>query len=138
MLKTLMKWIVLWLVGGLSYCLIEIAARGYTHWSMMVVGGICFLIIGALNEHIANMPLIKQMFWSMAAVTIIELFAGIIINLWLRLDVWDYSGKPFNLIGQICLQNSIYWFFLSAVAVVLDDYIRFWVFKGKKPKYKWV
>lgn len=134
----IIKYAILVGAGGGLYCLIEIMARGYTHWTMAVVGGICFLLIGGLNEHTPDMSLIKQMFWSMMAVTLVELIAGVIINLWLHLDVWDYSRRPWNLWGQICLQNSIYWFLLSAAAVVLDDYIRFWIFREKRPKYKWL
>lgn len=137
MVKSMIKWLILGSIGGASYCLLEILVRGFTHWSMAVVGGVCFLIIGLLNERTPNMPLLKQMFYSMIVVTLVELFAGLVINVWLQLDVWDYSERLWNIWGQICLKNSIYWFFLSVVAVVLDDYIRFWLFGEKIPKYKW-
>ena len=31
--------------GCIAYMFIEILWRGYTHWSMGVVGGICFIIM---------------------------------------------------------------------------------------------
>ena len=36
----------------------------------------------------------------------------------------DYSNMPFNVLGQVCLPFSIIWFFLSYVAIRLDDWLR--------------
>lgn len=52
-------------------------------------------------------------------------------------NVWDYSNMPFNLLGQICLPFTVIWFFLSAVAVVLDDWIRHILWGEDIPHYKW-
>ena len=35
--------IVLFSIGAMGYGLIEILWRGYTHWSMLTAGGICFM-----------------------------------------------------------------------------------------------
>ena len=48
-----------------------------------------------------------------------------IVNIILGWNVWDYSNLPGNLLGQICPQFTVLWFFLSAVAVYLDDWIRY-------------
>ena len=32
---------ILLLIGGVGYGCIELAARGYTHWTMVVLGGLC-------------------------------------------------------------------------------------------------
>lgn len=69
-------------------------------------------------------------------ITVLELVCGCIVNLWLGWHVWDYSNMPFNLLGQICLPFTAIWFFLSAVAVVLDDWIRHILWKEKMPHYK--
>ena len=37
--------LAVFLGGGVMYSLIEIAARGYTHWTMTITGGICLLIM---------------------------------------------------------------------------------------------
>lgn len=68
-------------------------------------------------------------------ITILEFITGLIVNIGLGWNVWDYSDRPFNLMGQICLQNSIYWIFLSGIAILLDDWLRYAVFKEEKPKY---
>ena len=49
------------------------------------------------------------------------LLAGLVLNVWLGLDVWDYSGVPGNLMGQVCPQFTIAWVALSAVAVWVED-----------------
>ena len=39
---------VLAVIGGVVYMGIETLWRGYTHWSMGVLGGVCFALIGLL------------------------------------------------------------------------------------------
>ena len=46
-------------------------------------------------------------------ITVIEFISGCIVNLWLRMDVWDYSSIPGNVLGQICLLYSFLWGMLS-------------------------
>ena len=135
MIKYILKYLFLFLVGGICYFGIEILARGFSHWTMIVVGGICFVLIGLLNEKTPKMPLIKQMIYSTILITVIEFVSGCILNLWLKLDIWDYSDNAFNLLGQICLSHTIYWFFLSVVGILLDDYLRCKIFKEEKPNY---
>lgn len=136
MIKYILKYLFLFLVGGICYFGIEILARGFSHWTMIVVGGICFVLIGLLNEKTPKMPLIKQMIYSTILITVIEFVSGCILNLWLKLDIWDYSDNAFNLLGQICLSHTIYWFFLSVVGIILDDYLRYKMFKEEKPSYR--
>ena len=40
----------LFAMGGGTYGLIEVLWRGYTHWSMALLGGVLFLLIGAGNR----------------------------------------------------------------------------------------
>lgn len=128
--------VVLFVVGGLAYCLLEIAWRGRTHWTMFVLSGLLFLLIGGINESFPwEMPLFLQGVYGAVMVTVAEFFAGLVLNVWLKLDVWDYSDMPFNLLGQICLPFSLLWVLLSTAAVVLDDYLRHWLFGEEKPHY---
>lgn len=136
-MTTLKKWAVLALVGGIIYGLIEFLARGYTHWTMVVLGGLCFLAVGAINEFLPwEMPFIKQMISGCLIITALEFVTGCIVNLRLGWAVWDYSDRWGNFLGQICPLYSFYWFLLSAVAIVLDDYLRYKWFGEQKPKYK--
>ena len=136
-LKYLLKEFILFLIGGSIYYLFEILWRGYSHWTMFILGGICFVIIGLLNEQYDyNMPLVEQMFSSMIIITTLEFISGVILNIILKMNIWDYSNLPFNLFGQICIPFMIIWFFLSPIAIVVDDYIRYFIFKEEKPHYK--
>lgn len=114
----------LFIIFGCCYLLFEIIWRGYTHWTMFIVGGLCGFLIGLINEKNKKMPLIKQCLISTLIVTVIEFISGCIINLWLNLGVWDYSTMPFNILGQICLPYCLLWFILSILVIKVDDWLR--------------
>lgn len=137
-LYLLLKYFILFIIGGTVYYCIELIYKGGdSHWTMYTVGGICFILIGGINEFIPwHMKLWKQMLIGSCIVTIIEFISGLIINVWLDLDVWNYSELPFNILGQICLPFSIIWFFLSLLAIIVDDYLRYWWFGEEKPHYR--
>ena len=132
-----LKYIFLFLVGGFAYGGVEILSRGYSHISMLVAGGICFILIGLLNEVFpGDMAVVSQMAISAGIITAVEFISGAIVNLWLKLNVWDYSNKPYNILGQVCLLYTNYWFFLSLLAILLDDYLRYLLLKEEKPRYR--
>ena len=132
-----LKYTFLFLTGGFAYGGIESLTRGYSHISMLIAGGICFILIGLLDEVFSwDMAIISQMVISTIIITTVELVVGIVVNIWLKLNVWDYSSKPYNLLGQICLLYSISWFFLSFFAILLDDYLRYFLLMEEKPRYK--
>lgn len=138
-MKKIFEYIILFIYGGVIYYFLELIYRGYSHYYMILVGGLCFICIGLLNESYKyKMSLIKQMVLSSLIVTAIEFFAGVILNIWLKLNIWDYDNLKFNLFGQISLQTSVLWFFLALPAIYLDDYLRYWMFKGEKPQYKFM
>ncbi|MCI9136452.1 MAG: hypothetical protein HFH48_02645 [Lachnospiraceae bacterium] len=135
-MSRIIKLLVLMGIGGLIYSIIEILYRGYTHWTMVIVGGLAFYLIGCINEYIEwDMPLYRQMAIGMAIITLLEFAAGIIVNLILGWSVWDYSNVPLNILGQICLPFCIIWFFLSFPAIIVDDYLRYYLFGEEKPHY---
>ena len=45
-------------------------------------------------------------------ITAAEFATGLVVNLLLGWQVLDYSAEPANLLGQICLRYSFYWFCL--------------------------
>ena len=103
-MKNALKHITLALIGGILYYGIELLWRGYSHISMFLLGAICFLVIGLLNELFTwEMTLLTQSIIGAAIITALEFITGLIVNVWLGLGVWDYSGLPFNIMGQICL-----------------------------------
>lgn len=137
LLYVLLKYFILFLVGGTIYVCLELIFRGHSNWAMLILGGLCFVYIGGLNNWFDyNMSLIKQMNISAIIITVLEYICGYIVNIKLGWNVWDYSDMPFNIRGQICLPFTILWFFLSALAIILDDYLRYLWFNEDIPHYK--
>jgi len=131
------KNLTLFITGGILYIFIELLWRGYTHPSMFILGGVCFILIGLINEFFTfKMELWKQQIIAAFLVTAAELTAGLILNIYLGLNIWDYSNLKFNFLGQISLEYCVLWFLLSLPAIMLDDYLRHWLFKEEKPYYK--
>jgi len=135
-LKQMLKPIILALIGGTIYVLIELAWRGYSHISMFILGALCFVLLGGINEFFSwELGMIWQMLIGASIVTSLEFIVGAVVNIWLELEVWDYSNLPLNFMGQICLPFSLAWVLLSGIAIVVDDYLRYWLFGEEKPHY---
>ena len=133
------KYEFLFFIGATIYVIIEKLYRGYSHWTMFLLGGICFIALGLINEVIPwDMPLLLQMFIGGIIITVLEFITGCVVNIWLGWNVWNYSELPFNLWGQISLFSSIGWVGLSLVGIVLDDTIRWKFFGEDKPHYRWI
>lgn len=132
-----LKYFFLFSFGGIIYVIIELLWRGYSHWSMFILGGLCFVLLGLINKKYNwDTPLVIQMLLGAFIITILEFIAGCILNLYLNLNVWDYSDMPLNILGQICLPYMILWFLLSPVCIIVDDYMRYLFFDEEKPRYK--
>lgn len=134
-MKAFLKYLTLFLVGGAFYYAMEVLFRGYSFLAMVGCGGLCFIICGVLNEKDRCMPLVLQQLIAASGITVIEFIFGLILNVWLGLNMWDYSNMPGNVLGQICPQFMILWFFLSAVGIILDDVVRWRFFGEEKPHY---
>lgn len=136
-MRYLIKHVLLFLIGGILYWLMEILWRGRSHPVMMVIGGICFLLCGLINEEIPwEMPLLEQGLIGAFIVTSVELVSGFVCNVCLRMDLWDYSDMPLNLLGQICLPFFLLWILVAIVAIMTDDLLRYWIFREERPHYR--
>lgn len=43
MMRKISKYLFFWALGGALYYTFEILFRGFSHWSMYVLGGLCFV-----------------------------------------------------------------------------------------------
>ena len=138
--KMLLKYLILFFTYGCIYYCIELIYRGFSDVSMIITAGFSGIAIGLLNEFFSwETPFWKQCMLGAIIVTVLECITGYIVNIWLGMNVWDYSNLPLSFFhGQINLFFTIAWFFLSAIAIILDDWLRYWLFKEEKPHYKWV
>jgi uncharacterized membrane protein len=114
----------------------EVFWRQYSHWSMFILGALCFVILGLINEVIPwRISIEVQALIGSGIITALEFITGCIVNLYLGLDIWNYSDMPLNLLGQICLPYSLIWIFISGIAIILDDCFKYIIFDEEKPYY---
>lgn len=113
-----MEYCAVYLLGALGYGGLELLFRGYTHWSMLLTGGLCLLLLYLIAVR-SNWSLPKQWISGAVIFTTLEFLVGIIVNLQLGWQVWDYSDQPLNLLGQICPLFSLIWLILCIPAAAL-------------------
>ena len=53
-------------------------------------------------------------------ITAVEFSVGVIVNIILGLDVWDYSSVPGNILGQVCPSFTLLWMVISVPAVLFS------------------
>lgn len=99
--------------GGLvAYPIIELLYRGWTHWTMSVLGGFCFMAAYLVYEGLST-PLWRRAVVSGVIITELEFITGMIVNRLLHWHVWDYSHLWGNIAGQICPLFTFFWILLS-------------------------
>lgn len=111
--------LIIFSIGAFGYGLLEILWRGYTHWSMLCAGGISFCGLSVIAEKFKSISKISKAFLGGAFITSVEFLFGVIFNLLLRKNVWDYSKMPLNIGGQICAVYSFLWVFISFITLPL-------------------
>jgi len=111
-------------LGGSIYFVLEILFRGYSHWSMFLLGGLCFLVCGLINSYLGpDVSFTKKMVLCMIAITILEFITGVIVNGIMGWQIWDYSNMPLQIFGQICVPFMLLWYVISFPALILNNYI---------------
>ena len=103
----IVKKTALFTVGGLGYVGLELLWRGYSHSSMFLAGGSCFLLLGKLDRMMDRKGFLLRGIAGAGVVTAVELTAGLLANR--QYTVWDYRDMPLNVMGQICLPFSLAW-----------------------------
>ncbi|MCI8649531.1 MAG: hypothetical protein HFG20_05380 [Anaerotruncus sp.] len=99
-------------IGSVAYSWLEVAWRGFTHWSMTLAGGVGFLLLYLTDWRLKGRSLLERAAAGCAVLTSVEFLFGCVVNKLLRLDVWDYSKERGNLFGQVCPLYTILWFLL--------------------------
>lgn len=110
------KTVSAFIFGALAYPVIELIWRRRTHHTMCAVGGMCCVAVCALSRRLRSKNKLLRRAAITAAVTVIELYCGVLINGVLGLSVWDYSKRRGNILGQICPFYSALWFLLVSAA----------------------
>ena len=98
---------------------LEVFFRGWSHGSMFLAGGVCFLLLGKLQYTEPRLPLLPRALMGSVVITSIELLTGLLVNR--TYQIWDYRESFLNFHGQICLPFSLLWIPLSLGAMALYD-----------------
>lgn len=141
------RWILSWLLwtwGGAAYFLLEVAYKSFRgeperiSWTMLVLAILLCIPVERCGAELPwTCPLWLQALSCAALVTAVELGAGLVLNVWLGLGIWDYSGLRWNLFGQICPQFFLVWWALCMAFIPIFDWMRYAVLGGQRPKYYW-
>ena len=122
--------------GGSTYYLIEIWFRGFSHWTMFVLGGVALTFCSFQGEVMHwSEPMWIQIIRAVLFLTSLEFMTGIICNKWLKIGIWDYRDQPFQLCGQICLPFMVMFSGLLCLAIVLGGVVLWGVYGEKKPEF---
>lgn len=136
-MNLIQAYIIMFLTGGFLYCGIEVLYRGYSHISMFFAGGLCLILVGAIQNLLGNSAsIVGQMLLCGLMITAIEFIFGAVVNKYMQLNIWDYSGEQYNFKGQICLLYSNMWFLLSCPMIILHDYMEYILLGQSLPHYK--
>lgn len=140
----LLQSVVLWVFGGALYFLCEVVWKllhGHPEsvsWTMLVLAALICIPLDLINERLPwEMPLWQQALLGGLGITAAELAAGLVLNVWLGLGVWDYSHLPLNLWGQVSLWWTVLWVLVAGGGIVLLDWLRHWLYGERRPKYVW-
>ncbi len=124
-MKSIKENMCVYSLGAVTYCMIEVLFRGFTHWTMGIAGGLALLGIykgeGKLKK---KYNIVKRCVFGAFYITAIEFAIGIIVNKIFKMNVWDYSGRPMNVLGQICPVFSFFWFLLCFPACFICKGLR--------------
>ena len=80
-MKGFKKSAVFFAIGGVGYAIIELIWRRRTHWTMIIAGGICFVIFSHIAERFGSRPLVFKAALAALGVTLVELIFGVLFNI---------------------------------------------------------
>lgn len=133
-MKRISELLVLFALGGIIYYTFEMLFRGFSHWSMFVLGGVCLVFIAQQGLWVGwSDPLWKQVPRCTLFVVAGEFITGMIVNKLLHWNVWDYSDQPFQLFGQICVPFAIIFSGLCVLGIYLSGYLLHWFYQEGRP-----
>ena len=135
-MKKLSEYLFLWTLGGVIYYSLEMIFRGFSHWSMFLLGGFCLVFFAQQGIWTGwRAPLWKQVGWSVLFVTSCEFITGIFVNKIMCWNVWDYTDQPFQILGQVCLPFTIIFSGLCAAGILLSGYLLHFLYGEKRPEF---
>lgn len=119
----LRSYLFMYACGSVVYPILELFWRGYTHFTMVLLGGLGGLLIHRINRHLPHEPFLTRALLATITITLMEFAVGCLVNLVLQWDVWNYSSHRFHIWGQVCLLYSCYWFLISIPSLLISTLV---------------
>ena len=125
---TLLQWLLIFYVYCfLGWCIEstivsfnqkKLVNRGYIKGPLLPIYGFGAIVVLFVTLPIRNNIVLIYLL-GMISATILEYFAGWLMEITLKMKYWDYSNERFNFQGKICLTSSLFWGVLSVVLTLL-------------------
>ena len=117
-----------WIIEStyVSVCTGNWVNRGFMRGPVIPIYGTGAIIILFAVIPFRTSPILVFIIGTIAA-SVLEFVTGFFMEKIYKVRYWDYSDKPFNLCGYICLFNSLCWGVLSILLIYL---VHSWVEKG--------
>ena len=117
-----------WIIEStyVSVCTGSWVNRGFMRGPVIPIYGTGAVIVLFAVIPFRTSPILVFIVGTVAA-SILEFVTGFVMERIYKVRYWDYSDKPFNLCGYICLFNSLCWGVLSILLIYL---VHSWVEKG--------
>lgn len=117
-----------WIIESIyvSVCTGNWVNRGFMRGPVIPIYGTGAIIILFAVIPFRTSPILVFILGTIAA-SVLEFVTGFVMERIYKVRYWDYSDKPFNLCGYICLFNSLCWGVLSILLIYL---VHSWVEKG--------
>ncbi len=116
------KNMILFVIGATVFPIMELAWQGHTHYVMSLAGGLCLMFINIFcYDKVNHLAMGTKCAVGSVIITIIELIVGVVFNILLNMNIWDYSELPLNLYGQISLPFTLVWFLITIPALYICE-----------------
>ena len=137
--KEFTRKLILFFLCGIIYVGIELLYRGYSHISMFLLAGFLgvFCIDTPNNIYGYDLDYSIQVLISTILCTLGEGITGLIVNIKLKLDIWDYSNLPFTFFcGQCNLFFVFAWMLIiGLIGIFFCDAYNYYVCKDDEQPY---
>ena len=130
----LIEGVLIFIIGGVLYGICEIIFRGFTHPSMIFLGGFCVAVIYFADKKFRPLSIFLRCFMCGVFITSAELVFGSVVNIAFKMEVWNYSTLPFNFLGQICPAFFFVWVILSFPLLIFCPVLEKWFIRCSKRK----
>ena len=138
-MKKIVPYLIIFIVSGLIYVLLELLWRGYSHWTMFICAGLCGLVMANINNNLLefNTDFRIQVIVSALCCSMFEFLFGIIFNG--DFTIWDYRGMwgTIHWLGdQVNILFFGVWLVISIVSLPFLDWLQWKLGLTEKPYYR--